>query len=464
MPVFGIPTYIGLPSTYMGRRKTHMLCWLALICLLAPSPLLAKGESNMVDRARQLLDQGQLTASKDILDKILKENPDTAPALEMRGKIALMSNNLTGAETDLAHAYRLEPKSYETLIARAQLFRIQKHYDKSRRELDQAIEINPKRPDAFYMRGLTCLLQGMQNWAEKDLTLAIDLGKQHKFVGYAYYWRGRCRDMMSKYKEAIPDFTAAMNYAPKSPDRDTYGQDMSLAIMLGSGKSKSTRLGVLERGMCYFNIGDYRNAIKDFDQVIAQNPKETLLLEQRGEAYLFLMEPKKALRDFNQAILGNTASSDIYVKLGVTRYCLKMYDQAVRDLKTWLNRTVYREDDTAACVALLSRIYHLQGDPDSATKAQQTCMSKLKDKTGLPYQLMLLYAGNFTPASILKKAEKATRKEKIEALYCLGCYHLNKNERDKAKGFFSQLVALKPLGQIEYVASLFELQQIQPSK
>ncbi len=432
---------------------------LVTVSLLVPAVQPAKGETDLVMRAKKLVEQGQLSPAKACLDAALAANPNSLSACELRGKVALMTMDFAGAESYVNHAYRLNPKSYETLLCMAHLSKMDKLYDKSREFLDRAIKVSPKRPDAYYERGRACLLQGLQNWAERDFTQAIYFGKQHRLIGYAYYWRGRCREMMGKYREAIADYTLAMKLDPGKCQFDAYALSINV-----TAPGKRTELGVLERGMCYFTIGDYRNAIKDFDLVMAQNPKETLMLEQRGEAYLFLMEHKKALRDFNRAILGKTASSDIYMKLGVTRYCLKMYDQAIRDLKTWLERTGYREDDTAACVALLSRIYLLQNDPISARSTVDACISKLRDKTGLPYEIMQLFSGKVSAASVAKKVDKSSKKEKVEALYCLGCYYLNKHERDKAMQFFSQVATLKPPGQIEYIVSLFELQPSQPGK
>jgi len=76
------------------------------------------------------------------------------------------------------------------------------------------------------------------------------------------------------------------------------------------------------RGIAYSWLGEYANAIKDYDESLSINPATSIYLE-RGLAYMRLGDYEKAIPDLNKSIELNTTGDEIYINyywLGVTYY------------------------------------------------------------------------------------------------------------------------------------------------
>ena len=51
------------------------------------------------------------------------------------------------------------------------------------------------------------------------------------------------------------------------------------------------------------DLGEYENAIQEYDKVIQLNPAEIVTYKSRGLAYTLLGKWKRAIQDFDKAIL-----------------------------------------------------------------------------------------------------------------------------------------------------------------
>ena len=57
------------------------------------------------------------------------------------------------------------------------------------------------------------------------------------------------------------------------------------------------------RGVAYFNLGEYRRAIEDYDQALLLDPDEVNSLNGRGVAYRRLGQYRRAIEDLDEALL-----------------------------------------------------------------------------------------------------------------------------------------------------------------
>ena len=58
----------------------------------------------------------------------------------------------------------------------------------------------------------------------------------------------------------------------------------------------------MNRGVAYANLGDYRQAIEDFNRAIGINPGHAKVYNNRGNAYFALGNYKQAIEDYGRAI------------------------------------------------------------------------------------------------------------------------------------------------------------------
>jgi tetratricopeptide (TPR) repeat protein len=137
--------------------------------------------------------------------------------------------------------------------------------------------------------------------------------------------RGESQHLLDREDGAIADYTAALNF-PGAQEGLVY--DMRLS-----------------RGCAYYNLGNYFQAIKDFDAMIKFQAE--MAVYNRALCYLKLNRLKEALRDFNLAIrwYGEPAYAEgrHYVGRGLVWHYLgnetkarRDYRQAIELYKKWI--------------------------------------------------------------------------------------------------------------------------------
>jgi serine/threonine-protein kinase len=121
--------------------------------------------------------------------------------------------------------------------------------------------------------------------------------------------RGGLLIIFKEYRQAIPDFTAAIRLDPNYSDAYYW-----------RGHAK------------YFVSGQERAAILDFDAAIRLNPTYTEAYYMRGRAKRFLGEYRAAITDLTEAIRLNPEHVEAYVERGKAKSFLGEYRAAITDL------------------------------------------------------------------------------------------------------------------------------------
>lgn len=107
-----------------------------------------------------------------------------------------------------------------------------------------------------------------------------------------------------------------------------------------------------EKGLAYFNLGQYNNAIAEFTKAIAYI-KETQgtirILRRRGNAYYQLQQYERAIEDYNRAISLAPRDALNYESRAALYRQLSNFSLAERDLAKANNlyEQYYEQDKTA---------------------------------------------------------------------------------------------------------------------
>ncbi len=136
------------------------------------------------------------------------------------------------------------------------------------------LEMNDKRPDAYYNRGWLHENQGNLEKAQEDYTQALKLNKND---GDALYNRGLVFAKLKKYKEALDDFSGALKLHADTAD------------------------ALCNRGSVYFQTGKSNLALRDYNAALKIDPKDADLLYNRAIVYAALGEESKAREDLRKA-------------------------------------------------------------------------------------------------------------------------------------------------------------------
>ena len=81
-------------------------------------------------------------------------------------------------------------------------------------DCDRLVELDPRDPFAYYMRGGVLSRLAKYEAAVQDFGSAIELDPEATDF---YYQRGKCRVELGEYASAIEDFDEAERLAPGSP-------------------------------------------------------------------------------------------------------------------------------------------------------------------------------------------------------------------------------------------------------
>jgi tetratricopeptide (TPR) repeat protein len=124
---------------------------------------------------------------------------------------------------------------------------------------------------------------------------------------YAYYHRGTTYANLGNYRQAIEDYNKVIEINPKY--REAFNN----------------------RGNAYLLLGNYRQAIADYDLAIEINPKDEKAYNNRGNAYLLLGNYRQAIADYDLAIEINPTYMEAYSNRGRANLNLGDYQQAIGD-------------------------------------------------------------------------------------------------------------------------------------
>lgn len=126
------------------------------------------------------------------------------------------------------------------------------------------------------------------------------------------------------------------------------------------------------RGYANNHLGKYAEAIADCTQAIALAPQVAAAYNNRGNAYRNLGQYAEAIADCTQAIVLNPQSAKAYNNRGLARNYLKQYPAAVKDF----TKAIELAPTTAAYYLNRAEVYQALGQEDNA-KADEERAKKL---------------------------------------------------------------------------------------
>jgi len=255
---------------------------------------------------------------------------------------------------------------------------------------------------------------------------------------------------------------AASAVVPQRYINEVYPTDetiASLSKVINSGRLQDTALADVfrERGIHYFDLRHFDQAIYDFSQAISLNSNYVTAYINRANAYAKLEKYKEAYQDFSSAqkLSGNNKS--IYSIRGSLSFFLGRFKDAVADYRYYLR---LKPDDMYRMIWLhLSQQYldkHANSDLETYAKGL--------DLDVWPGALIKLYIGKVTVeeflAAFTKNLPNLEPQYLCEGYYYVGQYFLLTGNRKLAKTSFEQAVKSNAKQNIEYDFSVAYLSRL----
>ena len=202
---------------------------------------------------------------------------------------AILFGNTDDALDLLEKASELFPKNIEPFIYKSAIYFYMSRStankaleQKSRDLLDFAIKIRNTESDSFFFRGILLYYLNKPIEAVYDFEQAIEKAEDN--VANHFLARGLCSSKLNMFKEAIQDFSIAIQLDETLADAYFF------------------------RGWCAFLSEDAEQASKDFSQALAMKPDEVSFHYNFGNFLMLSGEIDEAINAFNQAFkLKNSA-------------------------------------------------------------------------------------------------------------------------------------------------------------
>lgn len=260
-------------------------------------------------------------------DRAIQLKPDYADAFYGRGDAYFLLGQKDRAIQDYDQVIRLEPGNAEALGSRGNAYASSGRRARAIQEYDQAIRLKPDSAEAFRSRGQNYLYMHEYTRAVQDYDQAIRLKPDN---GFSFYGRAEAYSALGQYASAVQDLGQAIRLRPDlvyrgflqirlCRARALWGQQLDLALQDCSAllQSGSDSYILATRGLIYFRMEKFADAIRDCSAALATNAKSVDALYVRGRARLKTGDTVGGESDIAAAKAINPNIVEIYAGYGV---------------------------------------------------------------------------------------------------------------------------------------------------
>jgi len=335
------------------------------------------------DRARAFVELGDGDQGLRDLDRAIALSSTFFRAYYLRMHVKVAMGDLKGGDADAVRMIQLDPSQYvghhahgyymvmtgneeaglkeidlaiqsdpehaiKDYLVRALTRLKQYHPSEAVADATKALEINPRNPDAHYLRARAFLQ--LQEWkrAVADLDVMIRIAPE---VVEHWTWRAEAKMRLEDYRGAVADYDQALKLSPHFPAasfprggcrmqlKDFEGAAADFRDALAHGIERETFEGncpghaAAHRGLGEVFLEQHKpqEARAEFDRALAIYPRDAFALIRRGEAKNQLHDCRGAIEDFSRAIQNNPGDCRAYIGRGLSKHELRDYAGALAD-------------------------------------------------------------------------------------------------------------------------------------
>jgi tetratricopeptide (TPR) repeat protein len=295
----------------------------------------------LIDKGIALLNLERYEDAIECYDKAIEIEPKNAYARFNKGNTLSNLKRYEDAIKYFDQALEIDPKDADTLTAKGSALYHLAKYEEALQCVDKALEIEPKLAGALI--GKTVVLYHLKRYKEAlqcvDKALEIEPKLARALIGKGLVYYG-----LTKYEEAMKYFDKALEIDPNEPNAwlDKGVIFENLGRYEEAIKCYNTFLKVKEtdddayfyRGQSKCAAEDYTGALEDFNKVrrgqFAAAEKSTSI----GQCYYELGFYEDAEKEYREAIKSNPKLVRAYYNLAVLYASENKYDRAKKQLET----------------------------------------------------------------------------------------------------------------------------------
>ncbi len=278
------------------------------------------------ERAQKLLENGDDTLALADIKEAIRLKDDQGLYYFMYGNIAYKLNDIADAQTAMRRAIDLLPQEKAPYLRLARMQFDLKDFESSNKTLERLSKAIGEFPESYFLFGLI--------------------------------------------KKEIGDTASAIGNLQKviALDNDYYDAYMQLGLLLGAQKNK---LGI-----------DYLN------NAVRLNPKSTEALYARGKLNQDMGFFKKAVEDYDQIITLNPDYAAAYYNVGWINFRVEKFEPAIE----YFNKAIIADEGYADAYYMRGLSYQAYGNNTEAKRNYEACL-KLNPNHNLAKEMLALVTG-----------------------------------------------------------------------
>lgn len=265
-----------------------------------------------LNKAAKMVEEEKYKEAVVALKKIVKENPNYLEAYQKMALAKIKLKKYYDAGKDLEKATSLDSSNYETLRLQGINFYLNNQFKESKVAIDSALAINrrEKIDDAELLYYQALLMFKGKSYKDAINACEAALDHDYRYVP-AIALKGEIRFVMKDYNYAIKELTEAIAKADSlKPDYASYKL----------------------RAKSWFEVREYKNAIKDWNVYIDAFPQEEEALISRASAKININDNSSAIDDLDKALKLNPKNPVIYNYRGIAKAGNGKYKEGLDDL------------------------------------------------------------------------------------------------------------------------------------
>ncbi|XP_038636843.1 uncharacterized protein ttc6 [Scyliorhinus canicula] len=276
----------------------------------------------------------------DDLNFVLKHNKNHADAYTSKGDIYRNRGDITLAIINYSQGLKCRPDD-DVHFKRAEMYEKNNDLLMAMEDYLMAFNLNPKRTDAMIKRGLFYFENSNWHLAIQDLTTLI---KWDPINAKARNYRGQAYAKQGMFKEAIEDLSSAVHLDPnnwtafyhrgcllRKLNTEKALQDFSVSVLINSEVENLDSF--LHRGILYTELGEWQEAIFDFESVVKLDRSISFAHINLGLIFLLKMDHHyEAIRRFTNALKAEPTSVRAYVCRAQANHKIHNLKSALKDI------------------------------------------------------------------------------------------------------------------------------------
>ncbi len=294
--------------------------------------------SHVMQRAEQLLGQGNLVSAKTHFESVLQIEPLNTSALNGRGLVALQQNRLPQSAADFQKSLAVNPKQSFAHKMLAIVQGAMGQFEASMQSFSAALALYPKDPEVYFNRANFRFQAGQAQEALADLDAAIKLRGSYL---EARSNRANLLIQLGNFARAEKDLDYLVTKVTNNPD---------IWVALGLAKHKvgkhreamqcnehALKLvpnhpdALLNSSSATYDQGEYPAALSWAGRTLAATPNRAEAHYAKAQALMAMSRFDEALVAYSKAIELNPNYAEAWMGRGLTKARLHDLDGALVD-------------------------------------------------------------------------------------------------------------------------------------